>query len=196
MFERFRLLKLRRPTSFKDAYGSNPFHLLLLLAMAALAGFAVLHWLHAPTPVRLLVWFAAAVIAHDLIAFPIYTGVDHLLIRAVAGKDPGPVISRWRRAGINHLRVPTMISVLLLIMWYPIILKRSDGPYFHASGQHQDRGLTNWLLVVAILYGTSLVIFLGRLAYAAGRSRSDASPPESPLADATKAPLSPDSSQP
>ena len=62
-------------------YGAHPAHLLLLLVAAAVAGWAVFHWLHAPTPVRLLVWFAAAVIGHDLIAFPIYTGLDRLLIR-------------------------------------------------------------------------------------------------------------------
>ena len=54
------------------------------------AGYAVIQWLHAPTPVRLLVWFAAALIGHDLIAAPLYMGVDKLLIRAVAGADPGP----------------------------------------------------------------------------------------------------------
>jgi hypothetical protein len=112
------------------------------------------------------VWFAAAVIGHDLIAFPIYTGLDRLLIRAIAGADPGPIIGRWRRAAINHLRAPALISLLLLLMWYPIILKRSDGAYFRASGQHQDHYLGNWLLVVAILFGASLVSYLARLLYA------------------------------
>lgn len=162
--------KLARPSAtFTAKYGSNPFHLLLLLAAAAVAGYGVWHWLNAPTPIRLLVWFAVAIIVHDLVAFPIYTAVDRLLIRLIAGADPGPVLSRFRRAAINHVRAPVFISLLLLIMWYPIILKRSDRPYFAASGQHQDRGLTNWLLVVAILSAASLISFLTRLAFAARR---------------------------
>ncbi len=189
-------MALRPSASFKAKYGAGPFHLLLILAMGALAGFAVLHWLHAPTPVRLLVWFAAAVIAHDLIAFPIYTGLDKLMIRAIAGADPGPVISRWRRAAINHVRAPSLISILLLLMWYPLILKRSDGAYFRASGQHEDRYLGNWLLVVAVLFSASLVIYLGRLAYAVGRSRTAASLAENPPAESTAAPSGPGTSPP
>lgn len=189
--------RLARPSAaFKAKYGASPLHLLLLVLAGVVAGYAVLHWLHAPTPVRLLVWFAAAVIGHDLIAFPIYSGLDHLLVRAIAGGDPGPVIGRWRRAAINHVRAPTFASILLLIMWYPIILKRSDAVYYRASGQHQDRGLGNWLLVVAILFGASLVIYLGRLAYAAGRSRSDPSRSESPPAEPTTVQPEPGTSQP
>jgi hypothetical protein len=171
MSRQLRLRPSRPAAAFNAKYGSNPLHLLLIVAMGALAGFAVVHWLQAPAPIRLLVWFAAAVIGHDLIAFPIYAGLDRLLIRAIAGADPGPVIGRWRRAAINHLRAPSLVSVLLLLMWYPIILRRSDGAYFRASGQHQDRYLANWLLVVAILFGSSLVIYLGRLAYAAAAQR-------------------------
>lgn len=194
MFRGLKFSVLRPAASFNAKYGANPFHLLLIIAMGALAGFAVLHWLHAPTPVRLLVWFAAAVIVHDLIAFPIYTALDRLLIRAIAGRDPGSVISKWRRAAINHVRAPALVSILLLLMWYPIILRRSDGAYFRASGEHEDRYLGNWLLVVALLFGCSLLIYLGRLAYAAGRSRTAASPTENPPQEPTPAPPAPGTS--
>jgi hypothetical protein len=183
-------VSLRKAASFKARYGGNPAHLLLLVAAAALAGFAVLHWLHAPTPVRLLVWFAASVIAHDLIAFPIYAGLDRLLVRAVGGS--GQAISKWRRAAINHVRFPVAVSILLLIMWYPLILKRSDAIYYRASGDHQDRYLGNWLLAVAILFGASLVIFAVRLALAAGRSRSGGSPPKTASGESSQAPPGPE----
>ncbi len=155
--------------------------------MGALAGFAVLHWLHAPTPIRLLVWFGAAVVAHDLIAFPIYAGLDRLLVRAISGADPGPVLSWTRRAAINHVRAPAMISGLLLLMWYPLILKRSDGVYFRAGGGHQDRYLGNWLLAVAILFAASLIIFAGRLALAVRRSRTDPSLFGNPASEPSRA---------
>ncbi len=196
MRERFKHFLHRALTLFSKRYGSNPAHLLLLLAAATVAGYAVVQWLDAPTPVRLLVWFAAAVIGHDLIAFPIYTGIDRLLIRAIAGAEPGPVISRWRRAAINHVRFPLMLSVLLMIMWYPLIFRRSDNAYFARSGDHQDRYLGNWLLVVAGLFVGSLLIFLVRLALAAGRSRSGASPPRTPPQETTAAAPGPGPSQP
>ena len=129
---------------------------------------------------RLLVWFGAAVIGHDLIAFPLYTGLDRLLIRAIAG-SPRPTPQRPSLAGGGR-RSTTSASRccsarLLLLMWYPLIFKRSDGVYFAASGQHQSRYLGNCLLAVALLFGGSLLIFLLRLARAAGRSRTGASPP-------------------
>ena len=196
MRERLKRLSVRGRAEFGSKYGSNPAHLILLIIAAVVAGYAVIQWLHAPTPIRLLVWFAAALIGHDLIAAPLYIGVDKLLIRAVAGADPGPVISRWRRAAINHLRFPLFVSVVTFVMWYPLILRRSDAVYFRASGQHQDRYLGNWLLVVAGLFIGSLIIFLVRLALAAGQSRTGASPRETTLSESSPAPREPGTSQP
>jgi hypothetical protein len=193
----------RRPPlfrqGFRQRYGAHPAHLLLLVAAAAVAGWAVLQWLQAPTPVRLLVWFGAAVIGHDLVAFPIYSGLDHLLIRVIGGtsaSDESATITRWRRAAINHIRFPALLSGLLLLMWYPLILKRSNGVYFAASGQRQSRYLGNYLLAVALLFGGSLVIFLLRLARAAGRSRNDASPPGTTPPATTETPSGHEKNQP
>jgi hypothetical protein len=196
MLERLKRLSVRGRAEFGSKYGSNPAHLILLVIAAVVAGYAVIHWLQAPTPIRLLVWFAAALIGHDLIAAPLYIGVDKLLIRAVAGADPGPVISRWRRAAINHLRFPLFVSVLTFAMWYPLILRRSDAVYFNASGQHEDRYLGNWLIVVAGLFIGSLIIFLVRLALAAGQSRTGASPAQTTPAGSNSAPPEPGTSQP
>ncbi len=199
MSERTSHVRRLRPPPFRKVYGAHPAHLLLLIVAAAVAGWAVLQWLHAPTPVRLLVWFAAAVIGHDLIAFPIYTGLDRLLIRAIAGSSAAGAaasISRWRRAAINHIRFPVLLSGLLLLMWYPLIFKRSDGVYFAASGQHQSHYLSNYLLAVALLFGGSLLILLLRLARAAGRSRNDASPLRTSPPPTTETPDAPETNQP
>ena len=167
--------RLRRPTSFRAAYGGHPAHLLLLLAAAAVAGYGVYHWIDAPMPIRLLIWFAAAVVIHDAIAFPIYAGLDRLLVRVVGGQPVDHQLRHWRRAAVLHVRVPALLSLLLLIMWYPLILERSDPVYFAAAGQHQDRYLGNWLLAVAILFGASLVAYLLRLLIA-GRAATQPAP--------------------
>jgi hypothetical protein len=196
---RFRMPKLPGHSAFRARYGAHPAHLLLLIVAAAGAGWAVLQWLHAPTPVRLLVWFGAAVVGHDLIAFPVYTGLDRLLIRVIAGSSASEAaasISRWRRAAINHIRFPVLLSGLLLLMWYPLIFKRSDAVYFAASGQHQSRYLGNYLLAVALLFGGSLLIFLLRLARAAGQSRNDASPARTSPPPTTQTPAGHETNQP
>ena len=48
-----------------------------------------------------------------------------------------------------------MLSALLFVMWYPLILRRSQNVYFAASGTHQNRYFGNWLLAVGILFGGS-----------------------------------------
>ncbi len=194
-----RLPKLPKLWPFRKYYGAHPAHLLLLVIAAAVAGWAVLQWLKAPTPVRLLVWFAGAVIGHDLIAFPVYTALDRLLLRVIGGSsafDAAATISRWRRAAINHVRVPALLSSLLLLMWYPLVFKRSEAVYFAASGQHQSRFLGNYLLAVGLLFGGSLIVFTLRLALAAGRSRNDASPPRTSPPDSSGAPDEPASNPP
>ena len=184
---------------FRRRYGAHPSHLLLLVIAAAVAGWAVLQWVKAPTPVRLLVWFAGALIGHDLIAFPVYAALDRLLLRVIGGRsafDAAASISRWRRAAINHVRIPALLSILLLLMWYPLIFKRSDGVYFAASGRHQSRFLGNYLLAVGLLFGASLIVFMLRLGLAAGRSRNDASLPRTSPSDSNAVPDAPESNQP
>lgn len=63
---------------YRQFYGSHPMHLLTMLAGFALLGYLVATF----TPQSLwnpqvwwqsiAVWFAAAVIAHDLVLFPVY----------------------------------------------------------------------------------------------------------------------------
>ena len=103
-------------------YGANPLHLLTLLASFALAGYAALQWL----PVGLFgiaVWFVAAVIGHDLLLMPLYTLADRsaaAVLRRVPTKLP-PV--QW----INYLRVPVVLSGLLLLIWFPLIFRLPTG---------------------------------------------------------------------
>lgn len=91
--------------AFARLYGSHPLHLLTMIA-----GFAVLGYVVATVkPATLwnpdvwwqsiVVWFAGAVVAHDLVLFPVYAGLDRLLSRRAP--RPGPDVPV-----LNHLRVP------------------------------------------------------------------------------------------
>lgn len=68
-------------------YGERMFHLIVVLAALALSGYVVVvlgvRNLFNPTVwwQSIAVWFAVAVIAHDLILFPLYTLADRLLAR-------------------------------------------------------------------------------------------------------------------
>ena len=57
-------------------YGAHPLHLLALLAAFALAGYAVRAVIAAGQFRGFAVWFAVAIIGHDLLLFPLYSLAD------------------------------------------------------------------------------------------------------------------------
>src|SRR5689334_8735496 len=63
---------------FRSVYGSNPLHLLTLIAGFALFGYVLATikpatvWNPHTWWQSIAVWFAAAIIAHDLVLFPLY----------------------------------------------------------------------------------------------------------------------------
>ena len=85
---------------WRGRYGASPLHLLTLLASFALAGYAALQLLRGPTPVRVAGWFLGAVIAHDLVLFPLYAVAD----RSLTGLRRRPAAAA-RSGAVNYLRV-------------------------------------------------------------------------------------------
>ncbi len=73
-------------------YGASPLHLLALLAAFALAGYAVRAVIMAGQWTGFAVWFAVAIIGHDLLLFPLYSLADlslrHLLPGGSHGRRP------------------------------------------------------------------------------------------------------------
>lgn len=147
---------------FARRYGAGPLHLLSILACFALAGYAALQASRGPLPVRMAVWFGGAVIAHDLLLFPLYALADRGLTRVLPRRRPTVT------GGVNYVRVPVLLSGLLLLMFFPLILQRSEGAYGRASGLDQSPYLGRWLLVSGVLFAASAVAF----ALSLGRRRS------------------------
>ncbi len=163
---------------FRERYGAAPLHLLALIACFAVAGYAVLKWFDSPQVIRLFVWFAGAVIAHDLILYPLYALVDRGLVKTL------PV------RAINYLRVPVMLAGLLLLLWWPLITGHPEAQYRSATGLGTSPYLGRYLLVVAVLFGGSALLYAARLVRisrhparergdAADRPRTPASQPQS-----------------
>lgn len=151
---------LRRWTSW---YGASPLHVLALLGCFGLAGYAATRLLVA-RPVAVAVWFVGAAVAHDVVLFPLYAIADRSVTAAVLRHrrrrlPPGP----W----LNYLRVPAMLSGLLLLVWFPLILRMSPG-YHAATGFSTRPYLGRWLLISGLLFTASALA----LAVQLGRQRS------------------------
>ena len=127
-------------------YGSSPLHLLVVLGALGLAGAAALPLLRNDGAAKIGLWFLGAVLVHDLVLFPLYALADRAL----------------PRRGRNHVRVPALLSGLLLLMFWPIITQHSEGSYSFASGLDQDVYLGRWLAITVALFGVSGLLFLVR----------------------------------
>lgn len=115
------------------------------------------------------VWFAGAVIAHDLVLFPIYALADRILNlrrdrqpRSSAGSPPRVLVG-------NHIRIPALGSGLTLLVFLPGIIEQGAPTYLAATGETQQPFLGRWLLLSAAMFAASAVAYAARLALARRR---------------------------
>lgn len=142
---------------FKRWYGANPLHLLAMLGCFALAWYAGAGLLHAK-PVGVVVWFAGAVVGHDLILMPLYALADKSVMTVFRHRPPKLPTVPW----INYLRVPVVLSGLLLLLWFPLIF-RIPSHFPRTTDLSLDPYLGHWLLVTGALFLLSAVVFAVRL---------------------------------
>jgi hypothetical protein len=119
-----------------------------------LIAFGLLQIARTGTPVRIFVWLAAAAVLHDLVLLPFYALLDRIPPRRV----------------VNYVRVPAGISLLLLLVFYPVISGKGNGAFHGVSGLDYDGYFARWLLITAALFAASAVIYAGRALAARPRS--------------------------
>jgi hypothetical protein len=138
----------------------GPVALLALLASFVVAGYAGVRLL-AGNPVGVGAWFVGSAVVHDLMLFPLYAGVDAALVTLLRRRSALATVAGvpW----LNHLRVPAVISGVLLLVWSPLIL-RVPTAYFEASGLSAQPFLPRWLAVTAVLFAISAATLAVRVA--------------------------------
>ncbi|MFI9599613.1 hypothetical protein ACIHCX_06965 [Streptomyces sp. NPDC052043] len=152
---------------FARWYGSGPLHLLVLIASFAITGYAMVR-LFAVRPLEVAIWFVGAAVLHDLILLPLYSLADQsarAVLRHRATRMPQPP---W----INYLRVPTFLSGVLLLVWFPLIFALST-PYPAATRLSMDVYLGRWLAITAVLFAASAVAFALKLRRVRRAARAD-----------------------
>jgi hypothetical protein len=151
---------------FRRRYGASPLHLAGHLAVFAIAAFAIDRIASGAGLAKLIALYIAFVIAHDLIFLPAYSSLDRAARSALMQL---PTRGSARVPAINHIRVPALISGLLLIIYAPLISGKADADYFRTSGHHVSGYLRNWVLIsVALFLGSGLIYSL-RVLRARGR---------------------------
>jgi NADH dehydrogenase len=151
-------------TRVRGWYGEHPLHLLVLLACFALAGYVATRVAAIPAWPTIVIWFVGAVVAHDLVLFPIYA----LLDRSTAAS-----LAMWRRrahgrtaprvAVLNYLRIPFLGVALTFALFLPGIIQQGAATYHSATGQTQQPFLARWLLLCAAMFAASAVVYVIRV---------------------------------
>ncbi|MET7969514.1 hypothetical protein [Micromonospora sp. NPDC005305] len=138
----------------RRAYGAAPWHALLLAGCFAVTGWIALRLAGEASAGRMLLWFLGAVIAHDLVLFPVYASLDRVVRRALdRGGNPSP---------LNHVRVPALGAGLVFLVYLPGILGLGDVTYVSATGLAPRAMLGQWLVVSGVLFAASALIYAGR----------------------------------
>ena len=132
----------------------NPFQLLLLAASFALAAYAGVRLL-ADDWFGVTLWFVGAALLHDLVLLPLYALADRAVLRGLGA-------ARHRDLAL-YVRVPAALSCLLLLVWFPLISGMTARRYRPATGLSPDGFLAHWLLITAVLFGTSALLLAVRL---------------------------------
>ncbi len=146
-----------RPPLWFRWYGANPLHLLALIGCFALAGYAGLRLFDA-RPLGVAVWLFGAVIIHDLMLFPLYALADRSVHGVLRHRPAAIPAVPW----INYLRVPVLLSGLLLLVYFPLILGLPQG-YPVITGLPLEGYFERWLLVTGVLFAASALAFALRL---------------------------------
>lgn len=173
-------------TRFKNSCGSGPLHLLAMVSGFALLGYIVATarpsalWNQATWWQSIAVWFVAAVVAHDLLLYPLYALADRILARLVGRRDVSAPRRRPELPVRNYIRIPALAAGLTLLVFLPGIIRQGAPTYLDATGQTQEPFLGRWLLLTAVAFGISAAAYAIRLVVAhvrrrrAGCSRVDA----------------------
>jgi hypothetical protein len=144
-------------------YGAGPVHLAGLAACFLVAAYALGKVLGESGWKEILALFVFCVVVHDLLVWPVYGIADRTALWVQNRSQGRPPTVPW----INHVRIPAAISALLLVMFFPLILRLSNAYYQQTTGFNENVYVFNWLAVTGILFAGSALIYAVRL----GRAR-------------------------
>ncbi|MGN5377645.1 hypothetical protein ACQ4WX_07740 [Streptomyces lasalocidi] len=136
----------------------SPFQLLLLACSFALAACAGIR-LFADDWFGVALWIVGAALLHDLVPVPLYGLADRMVVRGLGAAG--------QRGRTPYVRVPAALSLLLLLVWFPLISGMTAQRYQLATGLCPDGFLTRWLLITAVLFGGSALLLAFRVRRAA-----------------------------
>ena len=151
--------------AFAKNYGSSPLHLLVAGAAFLIAAYAGFRALQKGPVLPQSEWFLGAILLHDMVLIPVYSAVLLGLLYVIGGRAAreGTPLSRVRLLVLNHVRVPAALSLLALLVFFPVVLGFADGGLMGVSGLSTDPYLARFLFMTLALFAISAALFPLRL---------------------------------
>jgi hypothetical protein len=137
--------------------GAQPLRLMATIVSFAIVAAGVAGWFQAGSDPRgILVWVLACAVAFECILFPLAWALDRLAQLGPHDPSPGGVVRPPRRA-VAFIRIPGMLSLLLLVVFAPLIFRADTRSFMATTGLAPANYLVRWLLATAAMYGVSAV---------------------------------------
>lgn len=149
---------MRRLRTF---YGAGPLHLLATIVCFAIVITGFAGWL-APgsDPRGILLWLIGCIVAADLVLIPVAWVLDRIAFGARPWRRTGDrTITDVPASGAAYVRVPALLSGLLLIVYAPLIFQLGKSTFMTSTGQVPSGYLFRWLYATAALFAGSALLY-------------------------------------
>jgi hypothetical protein len=151
----------------------------------------VVGWFQRPRDVvTVLEWFLAAIVINDLVLLPLYSLLDRIAFARAGGRPDGPRAMTTLRP-INatpYLRIPAILSGLLLLVFFPVIFGLGARTELAASGIAESGYLARWLVATGAIFALSGVAYAVAVARARASAQAAAPVSEQTIAGNDSAP--------
>lgn len=145
---------------FRRWYGAGPGHLVVILVNVAISGYALTRIVGVSRWGEILAWLGGAIVLHDFVLFPL------LLVGDWTARQAAEEAPRSRVPVLNHIRLPIVVSALLLVVFFPLVLRLRAQAYSITTGLSVDPYLWRWLGITVALLAGSAALYAVRLARA------------------------------
>lgn len=165
---------------FSYEYGAQPLHLIAVVASLLLSGYGLLRINNLDNSLRIFIWILAGALLHDLVALPLYS----VLMRIARIPAGAALKSRAMTVhAYNYIRVPIGFSLLLLLVYFPLIFRMAPEEYMATTGRSVDVFLGRYLLLCGAAFLISGVAYA--ISLRSGVATPDASRPPLPRHEET-----------
>jgi hypothetical protein len=147
---------------FRARYGAAPLHLIAVTASFVIVAAAVVNWLHLRTHIgNILLWYLGCLLLADFLLIPLAAVLD----RIASGRTARRTAEAGRRTGWAYVRVPAMLSGLMLLVFLPLIAGLGDSTFQGTVGvAPSDRYLVRWLVASGVMFASSGLLYALRRA--------------------------------